>query len=108
MWLGTADSGCAGMMHYRIGIDSAPSCGDAIRSLVADDLNIAAIMESRVMKRSSRSGSRMANGIELSFSMTEHFPIGRSGEIDHSREGEPEKSAQLGESGPFVLTRKPR
>ena len=52
-----ADSGCAGMMHYCMGSDSAPDRIDAIRRLLADDLDLAEVLGGREMKRNSRTGS---------------------------------------------------
>ena len=54
-----AGSGCAGMMHYRMGSDSAPDRIDAIRGFLAvDDLDITEVLGGREMRRYSRSVSR--------------------------------------------------
>ena len=45
------DSGCAGMMHYCMGSDSAPDPIDAIRGHLADDLDSAEAMGGREMRR---------------------------------------------------------
>ena len=52
-----ADSGCAGMMHYCMGSDSTPDRIDAIRRLLADDLDLAEVLGGREMRRTSRSAS---------------------------------------------------
>ena len=62
----------------------------------------------RAMRHYSRSGSPIVNGTDLSLAMAEQFPIGYTGEMNHSREGELGNPAQLDQSGPFGLRRRPR
>ena len=56
-WLKAAGSGCAGMMHYRMGNDSAPDRIDAIRGFLADDPAITEVLGGLEMRRYSRTGS---------------------------------------------------
>ena len=63
--LRAANSGYRGMMHYRMGSDSAPDRIAAIRGLLADDPNLAEVLSDRGVRRYSRSGSasvRMPSG----------------------------------------------
>ena len=53
-------SGCAGMMHYCMGNDSALDRIDAIRGLVAYDLDRAEVLGGREMRRYSRTVSTLA------------------------------------------------
>ena len=57
MRLQAAYSGYAGMMHYCMGNDSALDRIDAIRGLVAYDLDRAEVLGGREMRRYSRTVS---------------------------------------------------
>ena len=57
MRLGAADALRAGMMHYRMGSDSAPDRIDAIRGLFADDLDLTEDSGGREMRQYSRTVS---------------------------------------------------
>ena len=56
-WLRAAGSGCAGMMHYRMGSDSAPDRIDAIRGFLAADPATTEVVGGREMRRYSRTVS---------------------------------------------------
>ena len=57
IWLRATNSGYAGMMHYRMGSDSAPDRIAAMRGLLADDPDLAEVLSGREMRRNSRTGS---------------------------------------------------
>ena len=58
MRVGAVVSGYVGIMHSRAAGDSAPDCIDAIRDLLASDLDHAEDMGDREMRRHSRTVSR--------------------------------------------------
>ena len=51
MRLRAAYSGCAGMMHYSMGNDSALDRIDAIRGLAVYDLDLAEVLGGREMRQ---------------------------------------------------------
>ena len=57
MRLRAAYSGCAGMMHYSMGNDSALDRIDAIRGLPVYDLDLAEVLGGREMRQYSRTVS---------------------------------------------------
>ena len=69
------------MMHYRMGTDSAPNRIDAIRGVLADDLDLAEVLGGLETRRNSRTvtgrdGSKSADGYpRMSLGERAHFAL---------------------------------